>query len=114
MGLGEPTNSIQHIKGSEGSLAALTITVVISRQFIAASSVVPTPRQVRALADLLSIWHGHASTELLRRKLVPSATHTPNELRDAFIKCSRGNLPRSPIISPVSATRSQSYGAGGC
>ncbi len=87
MGMGEP---LDNAKAVRASLDILHDGFQIGPRHITVSTVAPTPKAVRSLADWPAqlAWSLHAADDELRKRLIPTARHSVAELCDAFAEVS--------------------------
>ena len=100
MGMGEPLDNL------EGVSEALKIlqspqAFAFGPNRITLSTVGPSPKAILAATELNLrwAWSLHAADQALRRRLIPTASHRPETLRDAFAKILRP--PRDDLFIEI-------------
>ncbi len=87
MGMGEPLDNLDAVKGSIEILCAPE-AAALGPSHITVSTVGPSPDAILETVDLpvRLAWSLHAVDDALRRRLVPTARHSTDELRAAFLE----------------------------
>lgn len=113
MGMGDA--GANHV---EAALAAFVLTdgdrFGFSKRRLTLSTVGPSPRAFKALAAAPGTlaWSLHAVDEGLRKALVPSAAHSPRELRDGLLDALAGSPETGPLMLAVTLLAGVNDGAG--
>jgi 23S rRNA (adenine2503-C2)-methyltransferase len=113
MGMGDA--GANHV---EAALAAVVLTdgdrFGFSKRRLTLSTVGPSPRAFKALAAAPGTlaWSLHAVDEGLRKVLVPSAAHSPRELRDGLLDALAGSPETGPLMLAVTLLAGVNDGAG--
>jgi 23S rRNA (adenine2503-C2)-methyltransferase len=87
MGMGEPLDNFSEVRKSI-ELLVDPRGMGFGPRYVTVSTVGPSPRAIRLMKALpvRVAWSIHAVDESVRRKLVPTTTHTMEELREAFLE----------------------------
>jgi len=92
MGMGEPLDNLREVHRTIDQLTDPR-TLGFSKRFITLSTVGPSPYKISQLRNVGAqlAWSLHAVEPQLRKKLIPTAHHSPEELRESFIKILTNN-----------------------
>lgn len=98
MGMGEPLDNLENV---EKALALITAEngLGIGHNHVTVSTVAPSPEAVKQAKNLPAhlAWSLHAADRELRKKLIPTAKHSVEALRDAFAEA----LQNKPLFVEV-------------
>ncbi|MBI2378739.1 MAG: radical SAM protein [Deltaproteobacteria bacterium] len=92
MGMGEPLDNADAVEAAVHELIDHRSFAIAARR-VTVSTVGPSPKAIaRTKGWPISLaWSLHSAREEVRRKLVPTARHSPLELRDAFVALFEGS-----------------------
>uniref|UniRef100_A0A7S4RUD1 Radical SAM core domain-containing protein n=1 Tax=Ditylum brightwellii TaxID=49249 RepID=A0A7S4RUD1_9STRA len=91
MGMGEPTDNLSAVTRAISILTDETL-FSFARQQITLSTVAPSPQSFLRLKEVPAVlaWSIHAANDVKRRQLVPTATYSVQELKEALIEVLKG------------------------
>jgi 23S rRNA (adenine2503-C2)-methyltransferase len=99
MGMGEPMDNEPAVRAA---VSALTDPrrFGFSKRRVTVSTIGPAPEAFETLGtmDAMMAWSLHAAEEGLRKRLVPSASHSPASLRDALACAVAKRPPRMRVL----------------
>ena len=93
MGMGEPLDNFEAVKGAIGILCDPRALAVAPRH-VTLSTVGTTPEAILRIRELTApvkiAWSVHTVEDTLRRRLVPTTRHSMAALREAFLEIMKG------------------------